>query len=61
MRKYTKALLCSVTTEEREKILGFMAFHNCLHHAASMYSMLCEKQIAGNVGGGSYISFKVIS
>jgi len=43
MRKYTKALLCSDTAEEREQILGFMAFHNCLHHAASMDSMLCEK------------------
>jgi hypothetical protein len=54
-------LLCSDTAEEREQILGFMNFHNCLHHAASMDSMLCEQQIARNVEGSSYISFKVIS
>jgi len=61
MRKYTNALLCSDTAEEREQILGVIAFHNCLHHAASMDCMLCEKQILRNVEGSSYISFKVIS
>jgi hypothetical protein len=60
MRIYTKVLLCSDTAGE-EQILGFMNFHNCLHHAPSMDSMLCEQQIARNVEGTSYISFKVIS
>lgn len=53
--------MCSDTAEEREEILGFMTFHNCLHHAASMDSLLCEQQIARNVEGSSYISFNVIS